>query len=785
MASFLFHLGSEDIPATYQLPGEKHLQDLLDKLLKKDFFFLRCSSLDTFIGLRHVAFRLNDLELSQEKEEKKGPLVSLGEDVFQKFLHLHSLSKDSCSVQKNSKGEEYWVGFIDHTHKNLKDILSSLVSTLLSQFSWPKTMTWPQSPQSWVRPVRFITALLDEDIVPLTFFGQTSGNVLQGHRLLSSMKEDEALRNLFVHHEKNYHHITGHNLEKISACQLDETMGSFFTLHHANGYEDLLGSLGVMIHKKYHKDYLKTSLRNLLEPLGLALHSFHQEALLEENIGLVSWPFALLGTFEEKFLSLPDKVILNTLAHHQRCFCVVSQKDSEKDALCTLTNKFVVIADGVPHGFKETSRISPEKGYERVVRARLTDALFFLEEDQKKTLLDHGKDLDKCHFFEYLGSFGQKVRRLSENVDYVQNSLESQGNKECEKQYSLESQENKDSKGYFFKPEEWTMVKNLTKICKSSMVCSLVQEYPELQGFMGAYYAKKEGIPYSGALESYLSCHSKTLYPASVASSSYVQQWFKETSAQKDPRFLNPLDSLPDVTKEDQFSFVLGLLDTLDTLVGFFALGKIPTGSKDPMALRRHGHGFLKAFLSLKISLHLGKLLEKTYETYKQQQLLGEPWKPWKETLEKFLLERFDYLMTSIYGFPLGPLTKKIASPSLFTQDPLFVLSLGLYETMILPYKDFWESYYRLDSLLSQQAYSLETTPSLSLDTLDLSEPEEKVLRDLCSENWGLWPKEHHLLSWAHGVKNFLDNLHVQEESKKHHRLYLLKTTINLLPFQQ
>lgn len=774
MTSFLFHLGIEDIPATYQQDGQKHLENSLQHLLSKEFSFLNFSSFDTFIGLRHMAFRLNDVSLKKSTEEKKGPLVSLGPEVFQKFLQSQDLTPEECFQKEFDKGV-FWMGRVSHEKKNLAHVLENLTAQVLRNFPWPKTMTWPQSPEPWVRPVRFVTALLGSHVVPMTFFGQESQNFLQGHHLLENLRKKNLVPPLHS------------SLTKAPKAPRDSTLGDFFLLGSSQDYEEALKSIGVMPHKIHHKDYLHRAIVNLLEPQGLELHSNNRESLLEENMGLVSWPVPLLGTFDEKFLELPEGLVLNILAHHQRCFCTTKKEDINK----SLTNVFLVVADGCPTSNEsQEDFFSPEKGYRRVVQARLTDGAFFCQEDKKKPLLDHNKALFKRSFFHELGSFGEKVQRLCHGAPYLGKFYGETHN---------------------FSQEDQDIFQILVHCSKSAMACALVEEYPELQGLLGAYYGTEQGLPQAKVLETYGTWHGRSfthygppVFPGETDNKKALQHWFLTS---ENPH--GPLDAFPSLCKEEVFSGLLGFLDTTDTLVGFFSLGKVPTGSKDPMALRRACHGLLKALLSLKLSISLGDFFQKIQQSYHHQGFCKDYWPQWKSALQDFIMDRLDHLFPLIYGVALSQNLK-----ACFTQErgfflnPCFIASLGVYEAMVQCSKEFIGAYNRVFSLInvSSQEILQDKIPSLkhhkycsqhwesnnfehknqefqSLQKNAALEPQEKALEDLLAESWGFWPTKNQLVCWANCCENLLDSLHIQDQCYGVYRQHLLRKAMEKIPF--
>jgi glycyl-tRNA synthetase beta chain len=276
--------------------------------------------------------------------------------------------------------------------------------------------------------------------------------------------------------------------------------------------------------------------------------------------GLVEWPVALMGSFEQEYLSIPDEVIRATIRNNQKCFVVSDPKTTK------LTNKFILTAN-VEASDDGKAIIA---GNERVIRARLSDAKFFYETDLKTKLEDRLPKFDQIVFHEKLGTQGERIARIERLAAEIAPLLWAQRDSYFD--------------GKRFKPEDFTdeqdyvrKVSRAARLCKADLLTEVVGEFPELQGLMGKYYALAQGED------------------ASVAAAS--EEHYKPQG---------PADRVP----SDPVSVAVALADKIDTLVGFWAIDEKPTGSKDPYALRRAALGVIRIALECGFNLYPRYFLE-------------------------------------------------------------------------------------------------------------------------------------------------------------------------------
>jgi glycyl-tRNA synthetase beta chain len=318
-------------------------------------------------------------------------------------------------------------------------------------------------------------------------------------------------------------------------------------------YEAKLQAAKVVLDPQARKDIILAEARTLAQAQNYEL--VEDQGLLDEVAGLVEWPVVLMGSFEKEFLSIPHEVIRATIRTNLKCFVVSDPKTGQ------LTNKFIPTANIEASDGGKTI----VAGNERVIRARLSDAKFFYETDLKTKLEDRLPKFDHIVFHERLGSQGARINRIERLAAEIAPVLWEQQDFFFDRTF-LEDDEFKDEQDYVRK------VRRAARLCKADLLTEVVGEFPELQGLMGKYYALAQGEDPS---------------VAAASEGHYKPQ--------------GPNDRVP----TGQVSVAVALADKIDTLVGFWAIGELPTGSKDPYALRRAALGVIKLVLDNEIRLNL------------------------------------------------------------------------------------------------------------------------------------------------------------------------------------
>ncbi|HEX8477535.1 MAG TPA: glycine--tRNA ligase subunit beta [Telluria sp.] len=398
---------------------------------------------------------------------------------------------------QDGKAESF---FYSHTAAGsaLAGSLQDVVAESVAKLPIPKVMTY-QRPDGasvqFVRPVHTLIALHGAEVLPLSLLGLTAGRTTQGHRFLSD--------------------------------------GAPITIEHADDYAARLETVGKVIPSAAVR---RESIRaQLLEHAGSDL-VLMPDALLDEVAALVEWPVVYACNFEEEFLAVPQEVLILTMQTNQKYFALT-------DAGGKLRSRFLIVSN--------IATSDPQHiigGNERVVRPRLSDAKFFFEQDQKKTLASRLPLLENVVYHNKLGTQAARTVRVTTLAGAIARHL-----------------------GY-----DVALAERGAQLAKADLLTDMVGEFPELQGIMGTYYARHDGEPEEVAL----------------AASEHYQ-----------PRFAG--DALPTTNT----GTAVALADKLETLVGIWSIGLQPTGEKDPFALRRHALGVLRMLLEKRLPLSISALL--------------------------------------------------------------------------------------------------------------------------------------------------------------------------------
>ena len=335
-------------------------------------------------------------------------------------------------------------------------------------------------------------------------------------------------------------------------------------LHNADSYAQQLRDQGAVIASfAERRADIVQQLKQAADKVGGGVVAIEDEALLDEVTALVERPNVLICQFEEEFLAVPQECLILTMKANQKYFPLL-------DAQGKLTHQFLIVSNIAPH---DASAVI--QGNERVVRPRLADAKFFFDQDRKKTLASRVPQLAKVVYHNQLGTQGERVERVRAIAKAIAVQLfDNLGAQHA----SLSSHEGQVA-------EEWllTCVDNAALLAKTDLVTDMVGEFPELQGTMGAYYALNDGLPDTVA-------HA-------------IEDHYK-------PRFAG--DQLP----RDNVGLVVALADKLETLVGMFGIGNLPTGDRDPFALRRHALGVIRMLVEKALPLELGQLIARAVPVF-------------------------------------------------------------------------------------------------------------------------------------------------------------------------
>ena len=546
MNSFLLEIGLEEVPASMIQPSIEQLSELVAKTLQQQNL---SGQIEIFGTPRRFGLLVRNLPASQANriEEIKGPPVEMAKDekghwkqAALGFAKKNGIDPEKLEVRDFS-GKEYLYAIKHLMGRPTKEILETSIVEWIQALRFPKNMRWGFYRQRFVRPIRWLTCLWNSEVISVELEMVRSGNRSCGHRFLSK---------------------------------------DFFTIDQADEYENNLRDQWVIASPSKRRERIEEQIQGLERKYKWRVKI--DPALLMEVTNLVEWPTAIVGSFEEAFLELPNEVLVTSMAVHQRYFPVY-----EKDGT-NLLPYFVTIRNGNEHGL-DTVR----QGNERVIRARLSDARFFYQEDQKGALEDFEKKAANAIFFPERGSQQDRTERIQLITERFSKSL-------------MLDQKEKDE------------AKKVAKLCKFDLQTLMVYEFPELQGIMGERYAKILG-------ESKRVCRG-------------IREHYLPGNAE---------DQLP----QDPITWPVALADRIDLLSVAFSLGKIPTGAADPFALRRAAQGILQLILALKLPLSLNYLIDQSLGVLKDQQSLELDWSSIQKQVLEFLQQRQRYLLQYQYGF--------------------------------------------------------------------------------------------------------------------------------------
>jgi len=536
MEKLLFEIGTEEIPAKF-MPGIlAQLKELAEK--KMDELRIPYEAVKVYGTPRRMTFLADGVAEHQADStiEAKGPSVKIafkdGEatKAAQGFARGQGVDVEDLEV----RGE--YVYAVKHlAGQEVEDLLPGLLHDILISLSFPKTMRWADHDFRFVRPIRWLVALFGDDVIPVEITGVKSGKFSRGHRFLRPALVEGAKAVESLDDAKELLEKAVSAVKNTVSSAVNKTPGAV-EIPCAEAYEEILKDNFVMVDQDARRELIRQQVIDLaIEEGG---HAEIDEDLLEEVNYLVEWPTALCGCFEERFLPLPKECIITPMREHQRYFPVLKEDGS-------LLNKFITVRNGGKEHLDVVAH-----GNERVLRARLSDAEFFFNEDRKQPLEARLAKLTTVSFQEGLGNMNDKSQRLVKAADMIAFGLNSKVDREKLARTAL--------------------------LCKTDLVTGMVVEFTELQGVMGREYALLDGEApevAKGIYEHYL------------------------------PRFAG--DELP----ATDIGRIVGIADKLDNIVATFSRGLAPTGSQDPYALRRQALGIINILIDGNYHVSMIKLI--------------------------------------------------------------------------------------------------------------------------------------------------------------------------------
>ncbi len=504
MPQLLLELFSEEIPSRMQARASDDLKRLVVEGLKAQG--LDGATAQAFATPRRLALVVDGLpEMSPGiSEERKGPRVGAPEKAIEGFLKGAGLaSLDEATVIMDEKKGDYYVARIEKPGRATGEIVAQVVPDVIRKFPWPKSQRWGAGTLTWVRPLYSIICMIDGKVVPIEVDGIRAGDTTRGHRF--------------------------HGNQPFAVTSFED-------------YGKKLKSHKSLLPASERAAWIAEQAREVAASAKLEL--VEDEGLLAENAGLTEWPTVLMGTFDEEFLAVPAECLTTAMKNHQKCFSLKNPKTGK------LANRFMCVSNLIAKdGGKQIVA-----GNEKVIRARLSDAKFFWDQDLKRPLDEMASQLRGITFHEKLGSQWDRVERVAELAFQLAGACDAV-------------------------PED---ARRAAQLCKADLVSGMVGEFPELQGLMGRYYAEAVGT--KPEIARAIELHYK-------------------------PK--GPTDTVPKEEDGDAVAVAVALADKLDTLVGFWAIDEKPTGSGDPYQLRRAALGVIRLVLENDLRLPLIPVVQK------------------------------------------------------------------------------------------------------------------------------------------------------------------------------
>ena len=500
MPDLLLELFSEEIPARMQAGAARDLERLMvGALSDRGLLF---EGIKAFAGPRRLTLAISGLPAKQKdvREEVKGPKTDAPEAALAGFLKKTGLTKNQLKVEKTPKGDVY-IAVIERAGRETPHVLAEIIPEAMAKLPWPKSMRWkPGLSVRWVRPLHSILATFDGELVLFSFAGISSGLHTRGHRFLSP--------------------------GKIVARRFDE-------------YAQKLRAAHVVLEADERAAIIFEGVKQAA--FVHQLEMIPDEGLLAEVSGLAEWPVVYIGTIQNEFMDVPAEILQTSMRTHQKYFSLRDPKTGK------MANRFALVANMIAtDGGKEIVA-----GNERVLRARLSDAKFFWDEDRKHSLESRVEKLKGIVFHAKLGTQHERVQRIEKLAGEIAGSIGADVEK----------------------------ARRAARLAKADLTTGVVGEFPELQGVMGRYYA----------------LHDKE--DAGVADA--IRDHYKP---------VGPSDAVP----ADKVAIAVALADKLDLLTWFFAAKEKPTGSGDPFALRRAALGTIRLLLENRLRLRIAETIRQS-----------------------------------------------------------------------------------------------------------------------------------------------------------------------------
>ena len=559
MPDFLLEIGCEEIPARMIDAGSRELRERVGKLLERERL-APAGDISSFDSPRRLAVLAAGIPPAQPDliEQVTGPSVAVAYKGGQPTPAAHAFAKKAgVEVSQLEKATtpkgEYLSAKVTKKGRPASEILAELLPKEISSIYWPKNMYWRKPTERFVRPVRWMVAMLDAQVIPLEYGGIRAGNDSRGHRILSD--------------------------------------GTAVIPKAGAGYVDALSAAKVLNRPEREKQIRKALDAATRKIVGARWRE--DKALLDTVVNLTEYPSAILGNFDPQFLELPEEVLVTVMRDHQKYFAV-------EDAAGKLAPHFLAVlnTDGDREG-------TIQHGNERVLRARFNDARFFWRTDQKQSLRDRLELLKHVTFQKDLGSYYDKTMRTQRLASWLSETIK--------------------QKEIAVRPG---VVHKAACLAKTDLTTELVKEFTELQGIVGGLYARVQ----------VLDEHMNEDVRQEISTAIYDH--YKPESME---------DSVPRTVE----GAVLSIADKADSIAGMFALGLVPSGSKDPFGLRRQANGIVRTIAEHKLPIQFKSLMADARVRYRDSDAEKKFAANFNfdEAISAFFRERIEFYLRDARGF--------------------------------------------------------------------------------------------------------------------------------------
>lgn len=547
MSKYLLEIGVEELPYKFIPSAIKQLQESFGKFLDNNH--IEFGDINVYATPRRLTVIINGLADAQPDSEKvfKGPIKKIAYDengnltkAGEGFAKKNGINPDDLYVE-----DDYVYAKVFTKGKDTKSILTDNISNLILKLQGSHFMRWASHDEKFSRPIRWIVSVYNNEELPVQILDIKSSRFSRGHRSYTAPVE----------------------------------------IKNIDDYKDELRKAYVIVDQNERQAKIVELAKSESKKIGATTRI--SDDLLEEVTYICEWPVAVVCSFDEEFLTIPDEVTITVMESHQRYFALF--KDGK------LTNKFITIANYIGDDFSNI-----QAGNLRVIKARLDDAVFFVKNDTKKPLESYVENLKGMTFQKGMGSVYDKTQRIIKLSKLIASSV------------GVENLDNIIRTAY---------------LCKADLATNLVFEFTELQGYIGSDYAKLNGEP-QGVVEG------------------IKEHYF-------------PLNADSELAKSVEGQ-VVGIADKIDTICAVFASGKKPTGSSDPLGVRRAALGIIKTIIENKLNINISDLIKSALELLPVQAEC-------QNDIEEFFVQRLIILLGDEY--------KKDVLESCLNNNPLSDLS--------------------------------------------------------------------------------------------------------------